>query len=86
MHPYMMTFFVENWHGVDKAVISPSQIQFIYFPLSLYVSSFSCVTYLGFKIHAGANRTKLILASRIAGLESYVALLQYACSVTMATQ
>jgi len=38
------------------------------------------------KIHAGANRTKLILDSRIADLETYVTSLQYACTVTMATQ
>jgi hypothetical protein len=78
--------FVENWHEVDKPVFPPSQIQFIYFLLFLYVSSFPCVTYLVFKIHVGANRTKLILVSRIADLEIYVTSLQYACSVTMATQ
>ena len=78
--------FVDNRREVDNPVISPSKMQFTYFPLSLYVSSVSRVTYLVFKIHAGANRTKLIHVSRIAYLETYVTSLQYAWPVTMATQ
>jgi hypothetical protein len=77
---------IETNMGVDNLIFPASQMQLIYFPLSVSISSLSCITHLGFKIHAGANRTKLILASRIADLECYVTTLQYACSVTMTTQ